>query len=283
MSKSSFPTIPSLLLALLALGSPSVAVAQGAGIGQGGGRVVESEGLRIAYYVADDTYQLSADNVLLEQVIGRLAEISGATFSAADELHHVPVVIETERVALSVLLEQLRATIAANLILATTREQQVSRVWFTAASVNIPTSPLVSPVAAAGGAAPAPGPGTGGALPLPQASGNELQAAGFDPSVDMAEYIRNQSASSAGSPPGAPAGEGQASNGDEQPAPAGPPIPMSPNALENFFAGDSTTKTYHRLNCVQAMYLPSVNKIWFQSRQEAIAAGYTPHDICLAK
>lgn len=263
--------------------------AAGAGLAegqtQGSDQVVRAEGLELTRH-PDNTYELSAADVPLEQLVAHLISISGAEFSVAPELLHERVTVETDRVGLDAMLEQLRASLQANLILAATREHRISRVWLTATTA--PAATAADPTAAAPSAAAPAGVSPGvappqGALPLP--TGDEVRAAGYDPSVDMGEYIRGRAAAaetgagngSPGQQAGQPAGEGEPAASSE------PPIPMDPNALETYFAGDSATKTYHRLNCIQAMYLPAANKIWFKSRQEAIAAGYTPHDVCLSR
>ncbi len=290
------------LLTFVAAGLVFAAAAVASPAPQQAGQVTEEEGLTLVYHT-DDTYELTADGVLLEALVARLAAASGAEFSVAPELLHYPVTLQTDRVALSALLEQLRASLAANLILAASAERAVSRVWLTPTSLTASVADGAAGAPATAGQPVTPGvtpqipPPPAGVLPTP--TGSETMAAGFDPSVDMAAYIRSQAA--AAQPPagtqgavapgtpgasgasGAPAGQpGEAGTTPPQ-AQNGPPIPMDPNALENYFAGDSTTNTYHRLNCIQAMYLPSVNKVWFKSRQEAIAAGYTPHEICVGR
>ena len=272
-------------------------------------QLIERDGLRLARHL-DGTYQLSAESVTLEDLVAHLVQMTGAEFSVAPELSQQPVTIETDRIGLSALIEQLRASLAANLILASTREHRVSRVWLTAtaatANGNAAPGTTTVPVGSTpvSGAQPAMPPQA--MLPVP--SGNETQAVGFDPAMDMGEFIRNRAAAEQGAgsvpaaggatstggapttggapaPGGGPPGQPGTETGTQEQPPTtnAPPIPMDPNALETYFAGDKTTNTYHRLNCIQAMYLPAANKVWFKSRQEAIAAGYTPHEICIAR
>ncbi len=277
-------------------------------------RIIEEEGLKLVRHV-DGTYEVSADGVALEALVAHLVDLSGAEFTISPELLLQPVTIETDRIGLARLLEQLRASLEANLILAATREHQVSRVWLTSTNATSAAATTAAGTPAGAAAAPTPGlqtmPVPPGAMPAP--TGNEVRVAGLEAGVNVADYIRNQAAANAtagaggapgatagapgtaGAPPGAASGAPGAAGGPpgepgaqpgaegEPPAQTEPPVPMDPNALETYFAGDKTTSTYHRLNCIQAMYLPAANKIWFKSRQEAIAAGFTPHEICVAR
>lgn len=292
-------TLPALLLAACLAAAPAAgrSLAQEAAQDP---RVVQAEGLRLVRH-ADDTYELAADGVGLELLAARLAEISGVELSVAPELLATAVTVETERIALSRLLEQLSAAMGVNLIMAGNASAKVSRAWLTATSATTPsTGTLAAPTANNVNGTPANGQMLQGTTPppgmMPVPTGSEVRAAGYDPNLNVAEYIRSQSAraheaadrradnAASGAEGAAGTGAtGQPGETAEAEAPAGPPIPMDPNALENYFAGDSTAKTYHRLNCIQAMYLPAANKIWFKSRQEAIAAGYEPHDICIAR
>lgn len=283
--------LPALLLVVCLAAAPAAGNGSGLTPPQQDARTVQAEGLRLVRHT-DDTYELAADGIALEALVAHLAALSGIELTVDPELLATAVTIETERIGLSGLLEQLRASMAANLILAGSRSQEVSRAWFTATTAAAaPATGLADAAGAAVNGAEAggtPTPMLQGTTPppgmMPVPTGNEVHAAGYDPGVDMAEYIRNRAAATEPTGENNPAGGATGQPGEAAEAePAGPPIPMDPNALENFFAGDSTTHTYHRLNCIQAMYLPAVNKVWFKSRQEAIAAGYEPHDICIAR
>lgn len=55
--------------------------------------------------------------------------------------------------------------------------------------------------------------------------------------------------------------------------------PATPSAKGNYVASKSGTK-YHLPWCSSAQTIKEENKIWFQTKQEAEAAGYTPAANC---
>lgn len=266
-----------------------VGVPNGSAMAQIGGaqeQVVEEEGLHLARD-AEGNYHLRATDFPLESLAQKLAGLTGAEFSIEPELLEMSVNIETEHISLDELLRQLRAAVQANLIVARNADQAVSRVWMTATQAQLAPDP-----AAAGNLAANDGAGLSytqmlmadGEVPMPQPTGNEVEILGVGEETDVQALIEEGRLAAEAAAENETAGaEGSGAGTGADPAASRPPGPMAPDALERFFAGDSRKKVYHRLNCVQAMYLPSQNKIWFGSREEAIAQGYTPHAICVGR
>lgn len=234
---------------------------------------------------ADGNYQLRAADIPLERLAEELAELSGVEFSIESELLEMAVNIETEQVPLDELLRQLRAAAQVNLIVARNAEQVVSRVWMTATQAQLAPDPAAAGNLAANvgaGLPPTPAPADGGA-PMPQPTGTEVEVLGVGTETNVQALIEEGREATQQAAENAAAQGPGAESTQADPAGSQPPGPMAPDALEKFFAGDSRKKVYHRLNCVQAMYLPAPNKVWFGSREEAIAQGYTPHAICVGR
>ena len=65
-----------------------------------------------------------------------------------------------------------------------------------------------------------------------------------------------------------------------QPLPQGLPLIESNSKKEGNFVGSINSTKYHRPDCPGARGIKDENKIWFDSAEEAKAAGYTPAANC---